>query len=46
LAYTVYVLQELEENNADNPGLKIPILYDIASMLVKHLQVEISDVMV
>lgn len=42
LSYAVYVLQELEKDNADNPRLKINILYDIACMLVKHLQVKIN----
>ena len=41
LSYAAYILQELEKHNADNPGLKINILYDIACMLVKHLQVTI-----
>ncbi|XP_046847302.1 uncharacterized protein LOC124440922 [Xenia sp. Carnegie-2017] len=39
LSYAVYVLQELEKDNVDNPALKINILYDVACMLVKHLQV-------
>ncbi|XP_046855178.1 uncharacterized protein LOC124448226 [Xenia sp. Carnegie-2017] len=29
---------KLEKDNADNPALKINILYDVACMLVKHLQ--------
>ncbi|XP_046842384.1 uncharacterized protein LOC124436496 isoform X3 [Xenia sp. Carnegie-2017] len=42
LSYAVYVLQELEKDNADKPALKINILYDVACMLVKHLQVKFS----
>ncbi|XP_046855169.1 uncharacterized protein LOC124448217 [Xenia sp. Carnegie-2017] len=42
LSYAVYVLQKLEKDNADNPSLKINILYDVACMLVKHLQVKFS----
>ncbi|XP_046864151.1 uncharacterized protein LOC124458102 isoform X3 [Xenia sp. Carnegie-2017] len=42
LSYAVYVLQELEKDNADKPAFKINILYDVACMLVKHLQVKFS----
>ncbi|XP_046848580.1 uncharacterized protein LOC124442081 [Xenia sp. Carnegie-2017] len=38
LSYAVYVLQALEKDNVDNPALKINILYDVACMLMKHLQ--------
>ena len=43
-SYAVYVFQELEKDNADNPGLKINIFYDIACMLVKHLLVTFDSV--
>ena len=35
-------LTELEERAAENPNVKINILYDIACTLTKHLQVSMD----